>query len=78
MVINYLKGKEPLQGHSLLFTTKSPGVTGTHFINIGRMKGCIDLEATSGFKPTALDCKPSTLTTRPCFSSGSKGSRFKP
>ena len=30
---------EPLQGGSLLFTTKFPEVPGTHFINLGRMKG---------------------------------------
>ena len=29
---------EPLQGGSLLFTTKFPE-TGTHFIDLGRMKG---------------------------------------
>ena len=30
---------EPLQGGSLLFTTKSPEIPGTHFIDHGRMKG---------------------------------------
>ena len=30
---------EPLQGGSLLFTTKLPEIPGTHFINLGRMKG---------------------------------------
>ena len=30
---------EPIQGDSLLFTTKSPEDTGTHFIDLGRMKG---------------------------------------
>ena len=30
---------EPLRGGSLLFTTKFPGFPGTHFINLGRMKG---------------------------------------
>ena len=29
----------PLQGGSLLFTTKFPDIPGTHFINLGRMKG---------------------------------------
>ena len=28
----------PLPGGSLLFTTKFPGIPGTHFIDIGRMK----------------------------------------
>ena len=30
---------EPLQGGSLLFTTKFPEIPGTHFINLGRMNG---------------------------------------
>ena len=30
---------EPFRGDSLLFTTKFPGVSGTHFIELGRMKG---------------------------------------
>ena len=30
---------EPLQGGSLLFTTNSPEIPGTHFIDLGRMKG---------------------------------------
>ena len=29
---------EPLQGGSLLFTTKFPGIPGTHFIDLRRMK----------------------------------------
>ena len=37
---------EPLRGGSLLFTTKFPEIPGTHFINLGRMKGWVDLEAT--------------------------------
>ena len=36
----------PLQGDSLLFTTKFPEVLGTHFIDLGRMKGCVNLGAT--------------------------------
>ena len=36
---NYLKITEPLQGGSLLFTTKVPQIPGTHFIDLGRMKG---------------------------------------
>lgn len=36
---NCLKDVEPLQGDSLPFTSKSPGVTGTHLIYLGRMKG---------------------------------------
>ena len=30
---------EPLQGSSLLFTTKSPEIPGIHFIDLGKMKG---------------------------------------
>ena len=30
---------EPLRGSSLLLTTKSPEIPGTHFIDLGRMKG---------------------------------------
>ena len=30
---------EPRQGGSLLFTIKFPEIPGTHFIDLGRMKG---------------------------------------
>ena len=30
---------EPLPGGSLLFTTQFPEIPGTHFINLGRIKG---------------------------------------
>ena len=30
---------ERLRGGSLLLTTKSPEITGTHFMNLKRMKG---------------------------------------
>ena len=30
---------QPLRGGSLLFTTKFPEIPGTHFIDLGRMKG---------------------------------------
>lgn len=33
---NYLKAAEPLQGDCLLLT---PGVPGTHLLNLGRMSG---------------------------------------
>ena len=49
MGFNCLKATEPLQGDSLYFTTKSPGVPSTHFIVLGRMKGCADLGATRWF-----------------------------
>ena len=38
MGFNCLKGKEPLRGDSLLFTTKFPGVPSTHLINVVKMK----------------------------------------
>ena len=37
---------ELLRGGSLLFTSKFPEIPGTHFIDFGRMKGCVDLGAT--------------------------------
>ena len=38
-----------LQRGSLLFTTKFPDIPGTHFIDLGRMKGLVDLVATPWF-----------------------------
>ena len=43
MSSNYVKATELLWGDSLLFTTQSPGVLGTHFIDFGRMKGIVNL-----------------------------------
>ena len=40
---------EPLRGGSLLFTTKFPAISGTHFTDLGRMKGWVDLGATQFF-----------------------------
>ena len=40
---------EPLRGGSLLFTTRFPEIPGTHFIDLGRMKGWVDLGATQQF-----------------------------
>ena len=40
---------ESLRGDSLLFTTKFPEVPGTHFINLKRMKGLVNLGATQWF-----------------------------
>ena len=37
---------EPLQGGSLLFMTKFPEFPSTHFIDLRRMKGSVDLGAT--------------------------------
>ena len=40
---------EPLQGGSLLFTTKFPEIFGAHFTDLGRMKGLVDLGTTHWF-----------------------------
>ena len=42
-------GLVPLRGGSLLFTTMFPDIPGTHFIDLGRMKGWVDLGATQWF-----------------------------
>ena len=39
MGFNYLKAAKPLQGDSLLFTTQSPGLSGTHLVALRRIKG---------------------------------------
>ena len=39
MVLNGLKATKLVRGDSSLFTTKSPGNTVTHLIDLGRMKG---------------------------------------
>ena len=41
---------EPLQGGSLLFTTKFSEIPGTHFIDLGRMKDWVDLGPPSSFE----------------------------
>ena len=46
---NYLKARQPLRVDSLLFTTKSPEITGTHLINFWRIKDWFDLENTCWF-----------------------------
>ena len=43
---NCLREAEPLIRHSLLFTIKSPEALGIHLIDIGRVKGWINLGAT--------------------------------
>ena len=42
-------GLVPLRGGSLLFTTMFPDIPGTHFIDLGMMKGWVDLGATQWF-----------------------------
>ena len=49
MGFNCLKVTKPLRGGSLLFTTQSSGVPGTHLINPATMKGSVDLRATQQF-----------------------------
>ena len=54
MTLFYVRGStetrlEPLRGGSLLFTIQSPGVPGTQLIDLGRMKGWVDLGATQWF-----------------------------
>ena len=39
MGLNFLKAAEPVPGDSLLFTIKSPAVSGTYLIDLGKMKG---------------------------------------
>ena len=39
----------PVRGGSLLFTTKFPDIPGTHFTDLRRMKGWVDLGATQWF-----------------------------
>ena len=53
----------PLQGGSLLFTTKSPGIPGTHFINLGMIWTVV-------LNTGLMDWESSTLTTRPLFHKG--------
>ena len=43
------KSTEPLRGGSLLFTTKFPEIPDTHLIDLGRMKGWVEDEATQWF-----------------------------
>ena len=40
---------QPLRGGSLLFTIQFPESPGTHFIDLGRIKGGVDLVATHWF-----------------------------
>ena len=40
---------EPLWGGSLLYNTKFPEIPGTHFINLGKMKGWVDETPGLGF-----------------------------
>ena len=57
MGFNCLKTTEPLQGGSLLFTAKLPEITGTHFIDLRRIKGWVDHGATQSLDIIILDIK---------------------
>ena len=46
MGFNCLKATEPLRRDSLLFTTKFPEVSSTHLINLGYMKGLVNIRVT--------------------------------
>ena len=63
MGINCFKAPEPVRGDSLLCTTISPGVSGAHLIDLGRLKTESTLEPSSDFAP--LDQETRALTTRP-------------
>ena len=49
---------QPLQGGSLLFTTNSPGNSGTYLINLGRMYAESTLESPSVFEHKTYDLHP--------------------
>ena len=51
MEFNCVKATERLPGDSLRFTTKSPGESGTHFDDLGRLKADLALEPPIGFEP---------------------------
>ena len=51
MGFSFLRDTEPLQGDCTLFIFKYPGVSGTHFINLERMKAESNLEPLTGFEP---------------------------
>ena len=64
MGFNSLNATEPLREDSLLFTTWSPGVPGTHLIDLGKMKGCgLPRSHQAVLILGLLDWETSTLTT---------------
>ena len=63
MGLNCLKTAKPLQGGSLLFTTKFPEILGTHLTKFGRIKGWVDLGATQLTLELPMDWESKTLTT---------------
>ena len=43
------QGYRAIRWGSLLFTTKFPEISGSHLIDLGRIKGWVDLRATQKF-----------------------------
>ena len=54
MGFNCLKATEPLQGNSLLFTTKFLKISGTHLIDLERCNAELTLESVIDFEPGIL------------------------
>ena len=75
---------EPLRGGSLLFTTKFPEIPGTHFIDLGRMKGWVDLGATQQIwtrdlwigNPAPLPLGHCSIALKAFYSSGNSQKSF--
>ena len=51
MEFTCLKDTKPLRGDSSLFAFRFPGVPGTHFIKLKRIKTESTLEPLNGFEP---------------------------
>ena len=62
MRFNFLKAIESLQGN-LLFTTKFPEIADTHLIELGWMKGWVDLSNPVVLNMGPLDWESSVFTT---------------
>ena len=68
MGLNCFKATEPLRGGSLLFTPKFPEIPGTHLINLGRMKGWVNLGVTQWFSTRAPGLEIQRLNQQDCWS----------
>ena len=53
------KSAEAIQADSLLLTTESPGVPGTHSIHLGKVKGQVKLGATYWYSTPGLGIQSS-------------------
>ena len=62
MRFNFLKAIESLQGN-LLFTTKFPEIADTHLIELGWMKGWVDLSNPVVLNMGPLDWESGVFTT---------------